>query len=89
MGTKGGERNKIRKKTAARMMSCRLTLFRMALFCFPYITCSVGPVAPVAPVGPVGPVAPAVPVTPVGPVGPVAPAVPVAPVGPVGPVDQV
>ena len=82
--------NGAHKRTAARM-SCRLTLFRMALFSFPYITCSVapvGPVAPVAPVAPVGPVAPVTPV-PVAPVGPVAPVAPVVPVGPVGPVTPV
>lgn len=62
--------NGAHKRTAARM-SCRLTLFRMALFSFPYITCSVGPVAPVVPVTPVGPVAPVAPVAPLGPVGPV------------------
>lgn len=44
-------------RTAARM-SCRLTLFRMALFSFPYVTCSVAPVAPVAPAAPAAPVAP-------------------------------
>ena len=70
--------NGAHKRTAARMMSCRLTLFRMALFSFPYVTCSVGPVAPVGPVGPVTPVGPVAPVAPVGPVGPVGP---VAPVG--------
>lgn len=71
---------KYAKGTAARM-SCRLTLFRMAFSCFPYVTCSVGPVAPAVPVAPVGPVGPVGPVAPVGPVTPVAPAVPVAPVG--------
>ena len=56
--------NGAHKRTAARM-SCRLTLFRMALFSFPYITCSVVPVGPVMPVEPVVPVAP---VSPRGPI---------------------
>lgn len=89
--------NGVRKRTAARM-GCRLTLFRMALFSFPYVTCSVAPVGPAGPVAPVAPVAPAAPagpagpvapVAPVGPAGPVAPVAPVAPAAPAGPVAPV
>ncbi len=79
--------NGARKRTAARM-GCRLTLFRMAFLCFPYVTCSVAPVAPwgpVEPCGPVGPCAPVGPVAPWMPCGPVAPVAPCAPVGPVMP----
>ena len=80
--------NGARKRTAARM-GCRLTLFRMALFSFPYVTCSVGPVGPVAPVAPVAPVTPVAPVGPVAPVTPAGPVTPVGPVAPVAPVGQV
>lgn len=66
---------KMCKKKRQNIKFCRFLLFRMALFCFPYVTCSVGPVAPV----------PVAPVAPVGPVGPRCPAGPCAPVGPAGP----